>query len=486
MAGIGFELKKLFRERSAAGYMKAYGYSAIVMTGPFVLMAGMVLAVQMMFRTFEVPQAEMQLYTASVIYSFVFSHVLSSGFVMIITRYLADLLYGGEHRDIAASLFGIAAVTLPFGTIIAVLFFWNKPIAFSTKLLTYIFFMQMTGIWLQGVYLTAVKNYKALFFSYLAGVFISVALCFLVLWTGLLPAVDGSLLAMNIGSAVILTLFLAHILRYFGYTKKGLAFRFLPYFEMHPKLFFIGLFYTAALYTPNFIIWLGPDGILIDGTYRCAPTYDVATFFAFLSIMPVMVMFTVSAELNFYERYAVYFTYITKRGNFRDIEDARIDLLRALWYELRNIVEFQLVFTVVFLGLGNYFLPFVGLSFGSVNMYNLIVLGAFFVATAQVVYTLLLYFEDQRGALLVTGGLFFAQIVFGVGGQFFGEVSYGFTFFLASAIVFIGAFLRMQYFCKRINYFVYCARPVFYRPPNGMLTRLSRLLCGKREGDDLV
>ena len=75
MAGIGFELKKLFRERSAAGYMKAYGYSAIVTTGPFVLMAGMVLAVQMMFRTFEVPQAEMQLYTASVIYSFVFSHV---------------------------------------------------------------------------------------------------------------------------------------------------------------------------------------------------------------------------------------------------------------------------------------------------------------------------------------------------------------------------------------------------------------------------
>ena len=173
--------------------------------------------------------------------------------------------------------------------------------------------MQMTGIWLQGVYLTAVKNYRALFFSYLTGVFTSVALCFLVLWTGLLPPVDGSLLAMNIGSAVILTLFLAHILRYFGYTKKGLSFRFLPYFEMHPKLFFIGLFYTAALYLPNFIIWLGPDGLLIDGTYRCAPTYDVATFFAFLSIMPVMVMFTVSAELNFYERYAVYYLHYKAR-----------------------------------------------------------------------------------------------------------------------------------------------------------------------------
>ena len=49
MAGVGFELKRLFRAHTATGHIKAYSYSAIVTTGPFVLLAGMVLAIQMLF-----------------------------------------------------------------------------------------------------------------------------------------------------------------------------------------------------------------------------------------------------------------------------------------------------------------------------------------------------------------------------------------------------------------------------------------------------
>ena len=37
MAGIGFELKKLFNGRTAGGYLKAYSYSAVITAGPFAL-----------------------------------------------------------------------------------------------------------------------------------------------------------------------------------------------------------------------------------------------------------------------------------------------------------------------------------------------------------------------------------------------------------------------------------------------------------------
>ena len=43
MAGVGFELKRLFRARTATGHLKAYSYSAIVTTGPFALLTSMVL-----------------------------------------------------------------------------------------------------------------------------------------------------------------------------------------------------------------------------------------------------------------------------------------------------------------------------------------------------------------------------------------------------------------------------------------------------------
>ena len=100
MAGIGFELKKLFNGRTAGGYLKAYSYSAVITAGPFALMTGMVLAIQVMFIFFGISLEESHLYTASVIYPFVFSHILSSGFVMVITRYLADLLYSNDQRSV--------------------------------------------------------------------------------------------------------------------------------------------------------------------------------------------------------------------------------------------------------------------------------------------------------------------------------------------------------------------------------------------------
>ena len=476
MAGIGFELKKLFNGRTASGYLKAYSYSAVITAGPFALMTGMVLAIQLMFIFFGVSLEESHLYTASVIYPFVFSHILSSGFVMVITRYLADLLYSNDQRSVTPSLFGIMVFTEILGSIAAILFFWNKPLDFEVKFLTYVFFMEMLAIWLSGVYLTAIKNYKGLFRSYISGVVISIVLSFLVLYTGCIAPVPGSLLAMDIGLGCIVMLFLMHIIRYFGYAGDGLNFAFLPYFEKYPRLFFIALFYTLALYLPNIIIWQGPMGVGVADTYIYAPVYDVVTFYAFLSILPVMMMFVVSTELHFYEKYAVYFTYITQKGNFKDIEDAKQDVLHTLWVELRNIVEFQLVFTLIFLALGNYFLSKIGLSPEAVNIYILIVLGAFFLGAVQVIYTLLLYFEDQHGVLWIVGSLFAAVLVFGVVGFLMGEKTYGFTFFLAAALSFLVAYARAVYFCNRIDYFVFCSRPVFYHEPEGCFSKLANLL----------
>lgn len=479
MAGIGFELKKLFNGRTASSYLKAYSYSAVITAGPFALMTGMVLAIQLMFVLFGVSEEESRLYTASIIYPFVFSHILSSGFVMVITRYLADLLYSGDHREVTASLFGILAFTSLIGSLAAICFFWNKPLDFFVKLLTYLVFMQMLAIWLQGVYLTAVKNYRGLFQSYICGVLVSILLSFFVLYTGCLPPVPGVLLAMNIGIACIVTLFFVHIIRYFGYHAQGLNFSFLPYFEKHPCLFFIAFFYALALYLPNIIIWQGPMGVRIADTYVYAPVYDVVTFYAFLSILPVMMMFVVSTELHFYEKYAVYFKYITQKGNFKDIEDAKQDVLHTLWVELRNIAEFQLVFSLIFLALGNYFLTLLGLSSEAVNIYIMIVLGAFFLGIVQVMYTMLLYFEDQKGVLWIVGTLLTAVLVFGIIGFFLGEKSYGFTFFLATALAFLAAYFRMAYFCRRIDYFIFCSRPVFYLESKGIFTKLSKWFAGR-------
>ena len=481
MAGIGFELKRLFDRRTLTGQTMAYGYSAIITAGPFALLTSMVLLIQLLFVQYGVAKGAGQLYTASVIYPFVFSQLLTCGFAMVITRYLADKLYQGEYENVTASCYGIIFISQLLGAVAAVAFYWDKPLAFELKLATYVFFMEMSAVWLQGVYLTALKDYKSIFLSYGGGGAISVLLAWANLHFALGEPVLGSMVAMCIGTGVIVCCFMVQIARYFGYPAEGMNFEFLPYFEVHYRLFGVAFFYTLAIYAANFIIWQGPWGVTVADTYLYSPRYDVVTFYAFLSILPTMIMFVVSMELKFYERYAVYFTYITQKGNFQDIEDARKELLHTLWTEFKNIMEFQLVFSLMFLAAGGYLLSMGGVSYQDVNIYRILVLGAFFNAVLQVVYTLLLYLEDQHGALMIAAVFLGANLVLGMGGLWLGEASYGFTFFLSALLACAVAVMRLQHFCQRISYYVFCGRPVFFEAPHGVFSRLAAFLYRDRQ-----
>lgn len=481
MAGVGFELKKLFTARTAAGHIKAYSYSAIITAGPFALMTGMVLLVQWLYHIFGVSGEASAIFVASVVYAFVFSQILSSGFTMVLTRYLADSLSLGRFQDVAASLFGMGAILTFLGSIAAVLFFGGKPLDDVTKCLAYLFFVQLLLVWTEGVYLSAVKKYKRLLLSYLAGVLLSGVLTALLLFRGWLPAEQAGLLAIDVGMGLIVLLFMLHIVAYFGLPKDGMNFAFLPYFERHWRLFLVSFCYTAGIFLPNMLVWAGPWGVSVAETFRYAPVYDVVTFYAFLSILPLMMMFVVSVETNFYERYAVYFSHITRKGNFRQIEDARKNLLHVLWFELRHIVEFQLVITLVFLALGGYILSGAGITYSQVNMYNIILFGAFFTGLWQLICILLIYFDYQRDVLQVSFFFLISNLILGLAGLFFfGEQSYGFTFFLAAAGTCLLGFCRLNRFSERINYLVFCSQPVFYKPTTGFLTRLVLRLYGDR------
>jgi len=481
VAGVGFELKKLFTARTAAGHIKAYSYSAIITAGPFALMTSMVLAVQSLFAYYGIEGEAAQIFVASVVYAFVFSQIFSAGFIMVLTRYLADSLSLGRFADATASLFGMGAILTTLGAAAAGIFFWDKPLPLLTKWLGYLFFAELLLAWTESVYLSAVKRYSRLLVSYLIGVLLSIFLVWVFLThTNLLPEQSG-LLAMDIGMGLINLLFLLHITGYFGMPRGGQNFAFLPYFERHWRLFLTASFYMLGLFLPNVIIWYGEWGVLVGGTYLYSPIYDVVTFYAFLSILPLMTMFVVTVETNFYERYAHYFTYITQKGNFREIDDARKDLLHTLWFELRHIIEFQLVFTLVALAVGNYLLSWSGITYNQVNMYNVLLFGAFFTGLLQLVYILLVYFDYQKSVLSLSAVFFLSNLVLGLWGLYFGGTySYGFTFFLAAALSFIWAFIKLNHFAKRINYLVFCSQPVFYSPTCGLLTKFTLWLYGDK------
>lgn len=478
MAGVGFELKRLFRARTATGHLKAYSYSAIVTTGPFALLTSMVLAIQMLFQNYNVDADASAVFLGAVVYSFVFSQLLSCGFTIVLTRYLADCITVQHYRDVTPSMFGMSAILLVLGTVASVLFFWGKPLSFELKILSHLFFSALLLVWVGSVYLTAVKKFKYLILGYVAGVLISLVLAFVFLQTALLPPAAAALLAMNVGMGVLVLFFFLYVTSCFGLPTDGMLFAFLPYLGRHGRLFIGAFGYTLGLFLPNIIIWQGPWGVLIHDTFLYAPRYDVVVFYALLSILPLTTMFVVKVETHFYERYAHYFTAITHGGNLHMIEDARKDLLYVMWFELRQAFEFQFVFTLVFLAFGNYVLSFAGLDYNSVNMFNVMLFAAFFAGALQVLMIMLEYFDFQSGVWRIGAIAAGANLVFGILSLYLGEKSYGFGFFLATALALAYSVWALMRFGRGINYYVFCAQPVFYQGNAGIFYTIANWLYG--------
>jgi len=465
MAGIGFELKKLFRGKGALRGIKAYAYSALVAVGPFILCVIVIVSILLFMNFMNVTFKERELFIATVVYAFIFSQIITSGFKMIVTRFISDMLYSKKFEYILPSLYGVLSIVLVISGTAAIIFFWNSPISIEIKITSYLLFMELIIIFLVMVYLSTLKDFIKIVRSFVWGVLITLGLAFIFIRFTDLEIVFGLLLAMDVGFFV----------------KKSVKkyFYFLAYFDKYSSIFFTSLFYTLALYSHNFLFWSSKLGVVVESTYIYAPTYDVPTFYAFLSIMASMVVFVVSVETSFYEKYRTYYSLITGRGNFSDIENARKDMTRVLWAEIRNIIEIQLFVSLVFIAVGYYVLPKLGLSQLSLDIFILLVLGAFLNIILLIIIMILLYFEDRKGALFVSSTFLLTNVVLTWLTIQYSESVYGMGFFLSAFISVIAAIIELVIYLRNIHYHTFCGQPVIYREKRGLFTHLVNFFTPK-------
>ncbi|MBC8015303.1 MAG: exopolysaccharide Pel transporter PelG [Sporomusaceae bacterium] len=483
MAGIGFELKKLFNTRSTFGYFRACFYTAVVTIGPYVLATTMILTIQALMKSMDVDYHTRQLFLASIVYPFIFSQIVSSGFVMLITRFIADKLYCEQFEEILPSLYGIIAVVLLIAAVPVFIFYYCSPLDLYLKIASYLLYMELIVMWLQGVYLSALKDYMSIVKAYAAGSVAAVILAYIALWLNVANTALNIILAVDIGIFLIVVLLMKNIDRIFRTTSQT-HFALLEYVDNCFSLFLINFFYTLGIYLPNIIIWFSPLQVKIADTYLFAPIYDVATFYAFLSILPAMLMFVVSTELKFYDKYKAYFMYITGKGNYKEINDARQDMLRVMWSEITNIIEFQMVVSLFALAMGNYLLPKIGITQETLDIFDVLLFAAYSTGIMQIIVIILLYFDDKYGALMTTGFFLIANAVCNLVSLVIGEHTYGFGTFIACFLSLLLALSRLYYYTNRIDYYIFCSQPVFNNRRPGFLTQMmskSKGELGKRD-----
>lgn len=457
MAGVGFELHKLFHGRSVAHHVKAYGYSALATVGPMAFCIGLIaLANQLLYYT-GTPFLERERFMAGALYAFVFSQLITGGFNLVISRYIADEAFLNRPERVLSSLFGLIAIAVMIGGGLAFLFYFGSPLPLEFKVVTYLFFIQLIIIWIQSMYVSAFKDYMKIVSSFFAGFLISIVLLLITIFLFGKKDAVSLFICLDIGFFAIMAGFMRHLLRFFRVNDHD-YFHFFIYLEKHPYLFMAGFFYTLGLFGHSIVAWFGEHQHVVDDTFYIAPYYDVPVFYAYLTILTAMIMFVVAVETKFYTVYRKYYDRILTASPLKEILHAKKQMFKTIGLEISFIAEAQLLLVIAFMALGLVFLPGIGFTNEQLYIFLIVTLGYYFFSIFYTLFHFILYFDDKKGAMISSGTYAFLSVLFTVVILFTGH--YGLSVFFAGAAAVVVTGKRLTYYLNELDYFTFCAQPL--------------------------
>lgn len=425
MAGIGFELKKIFEKNTISSKVRGYSYATIISVGPMIVSVIMLISIGGILKLMKIDLGSIETITTSIMYAYIFSLISVSGFVMVISRYISDKIYIEDVSDVLASLVGVISINLLLGGSMAILFFINSPLEFNIKLLSYMFFLDLSIIYILTAYISALKDYMRIVKGFGIGA-ISTILLSLALISLKVGVTSAILLGLVIGFLITILLLIISIKSFFSLMSPN-VFSFVGYIFKMPYLFFINLLYTLGLFAHNFIMWKFSDiSSTINDTYIISGTYDNATFFAILTIIPATVLFVVRVETAFYEKYKKFTTTLDGGGSLRDIEISKKEMINVLRRELINIMKMQFVATLLLIIFGTtVLLPALGKDSETIALFSLLSIGYYMTYMTFIVLTILLYFDNQEDALKIATMFFMGNIIFSYFTILLGREYYG-------------------------------------------------------------
>ncbi|MDQ8736274.1 exopolysaccharide Pel transporter PelG [Paenibacillus sp. LHD-38] len=469
MAGIGFELRKLFNGQGLLNNVVAYAYSSLTTIGPMILCMLMVVGMQWLMTLSGVSFLEKELFLTTIVYCFIFSVLITGGMSMILTRFIADMMYMKKYEHLLSSYYGSIAVCLPIGALAAWLFLRGMPVGFGYKIATYLLFSELIIIWLQSVHLSALKDYKRIVRSFMIGVVFATIGAWLLLTYTPYDNATSVLAAIVAGFFIVVLLSARHFEQFFPPKQSRIYWSFLSYLAKYPSLFFIGTFFYAGVYIHSFVYWTGPGHFRVADHYVISPFFDLPVFYAYLTVTPTLVTFVVSVETTFYEKFRAYYEKILNGGTLTDITLAKKEMQRTLMQEISFIMEVQLLFTVVSLALGIKVLPAIGFSMEQFYAFTILVLGYFLFIIAFIVMLMLLYFDDRKGVLIISG--LFVVLNAGLTYWTMHAGFHGLGLFLAALLTLAASLGRLMLYVRNIDYYTFCSQPITAARKSSFLRR---------------
>lgn len=404
MAGIGFELKKIYGRKTLASNLWGTLYATMLTIGPTVLSALLMLVLNTLLSRTGLTVLEGRFFISSTTYAFLTALLVTSFFSTPVSRYIADCVYLRKESEIFPSAFGVLAFTTSIsGVIMALLCVGiylhaqgQVPVSFLAAY--YLLGILVTDAYTLMNYASALKHYKTLTFGFILGLLLSVGVYLLCSgWLGMAGVTSACIALASCFFVVIFSLVLQCV-RAFG-APRGRYFAFLPYFRQYPTLAVGNLSYMLGLYGPTMIYWFFSEAREQVSIFHTAPSFDMAMFLAFVVNIPALVIFVVKVETAFYEKFVVYVSALNN-GTLHMLQKERSVMTRALLQNLFFVYEVQLIITVVLVCLVSVFFPYLDASIHMLHMFVMLSLGICTVFCMYFTIVVFYYFSDYGGACI--------------------------------------------------------------------------------------
>lgn len=476
MAGIGFELKKLFAEKGLLLQARANLYTGLVVAGPMLLGAIFLLGARYVAVYGGATVYQQDLIVVIITYSLLFSLILTSTLLYVLSRYVADMLYIEEYDRILPSMYGAISIFLVFGSVIWGAFLYFSGIKFTYAVYSFILFNEGIVVWVQMSYISALKEYKGILLGFLVAVVSGLLVSFLFILINY-EVVASLLLGSCIAYGILTVLFTIEIHRFFPIGKGG-PLKFLEWIDKYPQLPFVGFFSTFGLFIHLLLMWGSPWGVRVEGLFYHAPRHDIPALLAYVTSLVSAVNFVSSVEVKFYPKYRLYFSLLNGEGSLNDIETSFNDMLDVLKREIFYLAIQQVFVTLLAITLFGELLTRLNLGFtsGMQDMFRVLSVGYGIYAIGNVLILFLLYYSDNQDALWASLSFFGVNML----GTWYtinlSQSYYGFGFVVAAIVLYLMSLWLLYLYTEKLDYNIFTKQPVFFIQKRRFFTRMASRL----------
>lgn len=454
MAGIGFELKKVFRKSGFFNMFKGVLYASASTIGPIILVIIGLLSINVIMKYFNIPYFQREVLSGAILYAFVFSLIIATSIGTVLSRYISDKIFNEQEEDIIPSLYGSITLVTCITGILGIPFYVFANLNYIFSFGAYSLLMVLSIVFILMHYVSAIKEYRKITVAFFIGILLGVligSIAFYVLKIDLIYVIIYSMTICFLLTAI----YMFYVIRSFFKKDSKNYFEFLTYFREYKLIFISGFFYILGLYVHNFIFWFSPIRNVVANTYISSYTYDMASFLAMLTNLSATVIFVVKVETNFHQKYQNY-CYAIIGGSLSEIKMAKKDMSRVLNHELFFITEVQLIITLTLICAGIALLPVFGFGGLILDIYPILALGYYAVFMMYFLIVFLYYFDDQVGAVYVSSVFLITTVLFSIITVNIGVAFYGLGLLIGGIVAWITGFFRLKTLLKNIDYHMFC------------------------------